>query len=706
MTPCSPHLQRYDSAGLLALPAASVSASSSAFLYSHSAFLSRDPLPEAFHPRLAVGARGRFPECECGALLLKSFTGRSARGGPKLCFIFQRRARGLRGVPGRTGHDATRGAVSRLRRARARARHGHVLSRSAQPRGAVLSFAAADRVERAPLLHPLPMATTARLPAGPAQLGCKAQERLQIPLGTRSYTAQYAPLYDARLRMLRPRLRKAAQRNWSARERIDPDIDPEGAAQEEEELDAMAMDFPVLAPKVLGLRPGQTSAIVGVVYASPPRKPDVLSELARELNLPPQPIVPTYTHGTDAGEVFLEDESGRIQLVGPDMASPPQGKGLHACLVTGTVVAALGRENKDGHFVVQDVGYPDGSTGAVPREVPHQPDPDPHDPTPDGPEWVALVAGLAEGAPMAEQAEPTGPSALSQEAAAATATLAHLRRELLAEWITGEVGSDTDRQEASKIVRLVVAGNAFAPAPQLEQDGPSSAHEHTETPSSQPQSQRVPADTQMRMSALKDLDTFLSEISCSMPVHVQPGVLDPVPSLLPQQVVHRALLPRSSRWSGLVRETNPAWIGLPGPQARFPEKEKKDKKEKERHGLEETEGAQQTILSSAGETVRDILKYWPAPWTAPLRAALLTLRWHHVAPTAPDTLWCVPITRMDPFVVDAWPDIYVVGGQSSFSTTVLQRMFSLHSFPPPFPPFASTKLCFLLLLCSGCRTHY
>lgn len=461
-------------------------------------------------------------------------------------------------------------------------------------------------------------------------MACKAQERFELPLGSRTYTAQYAPLYDARLRMLRPRVRVAATRAWSARELIDPDVDPEGAAMEQQELDSMDVDVPALAPKVLGLRPGQTSVIVGVVYATPPNKPDVLSELARELSLPPQPISATYTEGSDAGSLFIEDESGRIQLAGPALGPPPGGRGLQYSLVTGAVVGVLGRENNDGQFVVQDVLMPDGSIGGAPRELPHQLDA--HGSRLDGPAWIALVAGLAEGAhKLDDWSEPAH---------------APLRRQLLAEWLAGELPGS---EEAQQVVRLVVAGDAFAPS----NDPGVSADFMEKDPSK--------AAGQARRAALSDLDNFLAQLTCSMPVHVQPGTSDPVPNLLPQQPVHRALLPQSGRWSGLVRETNPAWIGLAGPEG------------------DVDKGANRGVLSVAGETVRDIGKYWPGPWTAPLRSAVLSLRWHHVAPTAPDTLWCIPATGVDPFVVDQWPDVYVVGGQPGFATTLIERTCLLHT---------------------------
>ena len=48
-----------------------------------------------------------------------------------------------------------------------------------------------------------------------------------------------------------------------------------------------------------------------------------------------------------------------------------------------------------------------------------------------------------------------------------------------------------------------------------------------------------------------------------------------------------------------------------------------------------------------------------------------TLRWRHIAPTAPDTLWCHPYFAKDPFVIPQTPDIYVVGNQPAFATKLV-----------------------------------
>jgi DNA polymerase delta subunit 2 len=64
-------------------------------------------------------------------------------------------------------------------------------------------------------------------------------------------------------------------------------------------------------------------------------------------------------------------------------------------------------------------------------------------------------------------------------------------------------------------------------------------------------------------------------------------------------------------------------------------------------------------------------KYVPSPPVTRLTLAESTLRWRHMAPTAPDTLWCHPYFSDDPFIINETPDIYVIGDQPRFQTKVV-----------------------------------
>jgi DNA polymerase delta subunit 2 len=66
-----------------------------------------------------------------------------------------------------------------------------------------------------------------------------------------------------------------------------------------------------------------------------------------------------------------------------------------------------------------------------------------------------------------------------------------------------------------------------------------------------------------------------------------------------------------------------------------------------------------------------MFKYLPSPPATRLSVLESTLRWRHMAPTAPDTLWCHPYFVEDPFLIKETPDLYIVGGQKRFATQLV-----------------------------------
>jgi len=78
-----------------------------------------------------------------------------------------------------------------------------------------------------------------------------------------------------------------------------------------------------------------------------------------------------------------------------------------------------------------------------------------------------------------------------------------------------------------------------------------------------------------------------------------------------------------------------------------------------------------TLLINSGQPLDDIFKYLPSPPVTRLSIAESTLQWRHMAPTAPDTLWCHPYFTTDPFVLAETPDIYVIGNQPRFQTKLV-----------------------------------
>jgi len=139
---------------------------------------------------------------------------------------------------------------------------------------------------------------------------------LACPLGGRLYKAQFAPLYDLRLKVLRKKVLTNAQAKWEnadglrlfqqassadfsqgkGKERAE-DSQGDGDAQmdvDESQADeagptssmSLLLDaHPKMVPRILEVQQGSICYIIGTVYCSMPLKPDVLEDLTREVSL-------------------------------------------------------------------------------------------------------------------------------------------------------------------------------------------------------------------------------------------------------------------------------------------------------------------------------------------------------------------------------------------------------------------------------------
>lgn len=163
---------------------------------------------------------------------------------------------------------------------------------------------------------------------------------------------------------------------------------------------------------------------------------------------------------------------------------------------------------------------------------------------------------------------------------------------------------------------------------------------------------------------------FIISSQSSIPVDLMPGSQDPANFVLPQQPLHRCMLPNSYRLSTLQLRTNPFSCRIAG----------------------------RLIMGTSGQPVKDIMKN--CNLEDPLDVLQKTLEWRHVCPTAPDTLGCYPYMGEDPFIFDACPDVYFAGNQESFSDRLwtsmpfrfigaMQSIFITHLFPIDFSIFTS-----------------
>ncbi|KAJ6546452.1 DNA polymerase alpha/epsilon subunit B-domain-containing protein [Mycena vulgaris] len=390
-----------------------------------------------------------------------------------------------------------------------------------------------------------------------------------ITTANKSYKHQYANIYFVRLRILRDIVEEKARQRWR------------GIAGN-----------PVLVPKVLEVEKSQLCYIVGTVYMDMPLKPNVMEDIARDVEFDTPTAAPVQ-----------KTSLGAFNLSAHESAD--------AKLVTGVIIAALGIETPTGEFEVVDICYAEMA-------------PQPTDSQADG--WIAVVSGLDIGSPSAADAQ----------------------TQMLVEYLTGEEGGPEQQVSAAQISRLIIAGDSLAPVVLTtkgegydEKDGRKGRRYGYDATSFSPH-------------PTLSLSAHLLDIARAMPVHLLPGETDPSGVILPQQPFPRAMFGAVSSYGSFSCETNPTYLRIASGSESEPSNE-----------------ITRTLLVNSGQPLNDMFKYLASPPNTPLSLLESTLRWRHMAPTAPDTLWCHPYFSADPFLISQTPDLYIVGGQRRFGTKMV-----------------------------------
>ncbi|ODV90716.1 hypothetical protein CANCADRAFT_31590 [Tortispora caseinolytica NRRL Y-17796] len=168
-------------------------------------------------------------------------------------------------------------------------------------------------------------------------------------------------------------------------------------------------------------------------------------------------------------------------------------------------------------------------------------------------------------------------------------------------------------------------------------------------------------------------DNFLAELATSIPVDVMPGAHDPSITSWPQQPLHKALFAKSRQLfdKSLTMVGNPNWWDIDSV----------------------------VCLGTSGQNIDDMKKYRPnALDIGALDMMELTLRLRHCAPSAPDTLWAVPMTDADPFLMSKSPHVYFVGNQDRFETKMVTGESGQTTRLIAIPSFAATGQIVLMNL--------
>ncbi|KAJ3259265.1 DNA polymerase delta subunit 2 [Chytriomyces hyalinus] len=402
---------------------------------------------------------------------------------------------------------------------------------------------------------------------------------------TRNYATQYAGLYFSRLALLRPKAFKTASEIWKGSRIVDRVLDIQGGD-------------------------GESVIIAGTVFMDMPLKPCILDVVAKEAWVTAPPPRVKYT--SDKDKVLLEDESGRLELVGA-----PIDTGF---LVSGVVVAVRGYENENNQFHVQDICFPR-------YQIEHP------IPTIEEDTFVAFVSGLS-----------VGPNfALS------------LELQLLMDYLTGEAGSVSDPASIASICRVVVVGNSLEKKTISESSYAAGSMTKNSGETYSP-------------SSLTWLDNLFSQLCSSVHVDVMPGSEDATNYALPQYAMPSGLFPKSRGFSSFQSVSNPYCASIGGVR----------------------------LLGTSGQTIDDIYRYVDAED----RMAMVerTLRWGHMAPTAPDTLACYPFQDADPFIIDKHPNLYFIGNQPEFGTKLSVGPLGETTRIVLVPSFSKTKTIALVNL--------
>ncbi|KAF5631270.1 DNA polymerase delta subunit 2 [Fusarium sp. NRRL 52700] len=422
----------------------------------------------------------------------------------------------------------------------------------------------------------------------------------------RSYQQQYGDMYFLRLTKIKPAVDKVAAEAWT------------GTKIGEEEAQRVE--------RVLDVRQGELCWVTGTVYMEMPLKPNILEDVSKDRWISAPILTPKYFSQDD--QVMLEDESGRIRLVGDVLKT--------VNLVTGCIIGVMGTENANGELEVIDIKFPD---------LPPQPDrwslskPNSEKAkTKDGDEDMADASEAKKG-----NSKIAIISGLSFSGTDASHTL---ELELLSEYLLGEAMTPLSQIDVSHISRLIIAGNSIS----TTDHKPPAADEALPEKKAQKKygydaSAYNPLPSQL-------FDAFIAELLPSIPITMLPGAQDPANASYPQQPVHPAMFPSSRAYARdpTAPATQPGWFDtVTNPWEA------------------ELEGWR--FLGTGGQNVDDVFKYVGSDDRLGMMEAMC--RWRCCAPTAPDTLWSYPFQDDDPFVMQTCPHLYFVGNQPHFSTKVI-----------------------------------
>ncbi|KAI0408080.1 DNA polymerase alpha/epsilon subunit B-domain-containing protein [Xylaria palmicola] len=447
------------------------------------------------------------------------------------------------------------------------------------------------------------------------------------------YQQQFADMYFLRLTKIKPAVEQRASEAWG-----NTIIGDEPAKR---------------VDRVLDIRQGELCWVSGTVYMEMALKPNILDDVSKDRWIS-APISNNKYYADDGSDaVTLEDESGRIRLVGDFLKD--------VILVTGCIVAVMGTENVNGELEVIDLKF---------AELPPQPEQWAlsKQPATNGENKVKKNEDEDEEMTDAQPKKSGGKIAIVSGLGFSGQDASHaVELDLLLEYLLGEALDPAAQRELSQISRLIIAGNSIS----LEERRSADEEPNAENKKQVADQKKYGYDSSA-YNALPSqlLDEFLAALLPSVPVTLLPGAQDPANASYPQQPIHPAMFPLSRAYAAAPGSAESGWL---------------DTVTNPWEG--EVDGWR--VLGTGGQNVDDIFKYVGSDDRLGMMEAMC--RWRCCAPTAPDTLWSYPFQDDDPFVMHTCPHLYFVGCQPAFGTKVIQGEGGQAVRLVTVPSFAATR---------------